>query len=363
MGLNKAYKLLVWCLFYTLMWSCAEDNSYTIVEPDPVSPVVFNLDEVPFQLLSEYNFFEGEMSQLKPVYGVLPYSLNSTLFSDYAKKKRFVWMPSESSASYINDATPLDFPNGAVLIKNFYYNNVLPENDTKILETRLMYKKDDGWRFANYVWNDEQTEATFTTEHAYFEFDWIEQGVTKSVNYKVPRFAECFTCHNNFDTPNPIGPKPQNLNRSYVFDDGTMNQLNKWIEQGYLQDNLPDNISSTVDWKDSSQPIGLRARSYLDINCAHCHSDQSYCDYAHMRFGFSDYENDANLGVCVEHDFYLGDDVTHIVAPGNASGSALFFRVASDLEEFQMPLIGRTLVHEEGLDLLEQWINTLENCN
>ena len=211
--------------------------------------------------------------------------------------------------------------------------------------------------------NDEQAEAYFTAQHAYFEFDWLENGTVKSVNYKVPRFAECFTCHNKLEAPNPIGPKPQNLNRSYTYSDGTMNQLEKWIDQNYLVDNLPEQISSSIDWKDQSQPLHLRARSYLDINCAHCHSDQSYCDYAHMRFGFNDYENDSDLGVCIEHDFYLGDDVTHIVASGNPEGSALYFRVASDQEEFQMPLIGRTLVHEEGLALLEEWINSLENCN
>ena len=286
--MTKKYTYILWVLGVCIGgMSCSNDNGYTPVEPDPVSPVVFDLNEYPFETLSEYNFFEGDLSSLDPVYGVLPFTLNSTLFTDYAKKKRFVWMPDNQQAAYVADAEILEFPVGAILIKNFYYDNVLPENRTMIIETRLMYKTETGWAFANYLWNDEQTEAYFylTTESSFVSFDWLENGVQKSVNYKVPRFAECFTCHNKYDTPFPIGPKPQNLDLNYAFEDGAMNQLGKWIEQGYLDgSNLPSSINAVANWKDTSESLENRVRSYLDINCAHCHSDQSYCDYAHMRF-------------------------------------------------------------------------------
>ena len=43
-----------------------------------------------YELLSEYNFFEGDLHNLTPnaEAGVLPYDLNMPLFSDYALKKK-----------------------------------------------------------------------------------------------------------------------------------------------------------------------------------------------------------------------------------------------------------------------------------
>ncbi|NNC45731.1 MAG: cadherin-like domain-containing protein, partial [Winogradskyella sp.] len=98
------------------------------------------VEDFPLNLLSEYNLFEGDLKDLSPTYGVVPYNLISPLFSDYAKKERFIWIPNNKKASYVADHKSLEFPNGALLIKNFYYNNVLPNNQQQLLETRLMFK-------------------------------------------------------------------------------------------------------------------------------------------------------------------------------------------------------------------------------
>jgi uncharacterized repeat protein (TIGR03806 family) len=324
----------------------------------PNFTVNFDLAEIPYETLSEYNFFDGVMKDLDPSYGVLPYNLNSTLFTDYALKKRFVWMPNGSKANYESDFTTLDFPVGSVLIKNFYYDNVQPSNTTRIIETRLMYFTEEGWDFAEYVWNDEQTEATFTTQGSFTDVEWSENGITNNVTYRVPSRNECFSCHNKFGTPLPIGPKPHNLNRDLNYEDGIANQLQKWIEVGYLENNLPASIVSTVKWSDETLDLDLRVRSYLDINCAHCHSEQSYCEYRPMRFAFNENEDDTNKGVCVEPDTQIAG-TTHIVAPGNIEASVLRFRLSSIEEQNRMPLLGRTLKHEEGVRLIEEWINSL----
>ena len=69
--------------------------------------------------LSEYGFFSGDLKELRPSQGVIPYDLNTPLFSDYAHKLRFVKLPEGQTAAY----TPmevLDFPAGTYFIKNFY---------------------------------------------------------------------------------------------------------------------------------------------------------------------------------------------------------------------------------------------------
>jgi hypothetical protein len=169
---------------------------------------------------------------------------------------------------------------------------------------------------------------------------------------------ECFACHNKFGTPVPIGPKPQNLNRDLSYPDGAANQLQKWIEVGYLENNLPTSIVSTVKWDDESLDLDLRLRSYLDINCAHCHSEESYCEYRPIRFAFHESEDDTNKGVCVEPDTQI-EGTSFIVAPGNLEASVLRYRVTSIEEQNRMPIIGRTLKHEEGVRLIEEWINSL----
>ncbi|WP_033959440.1 Ig-like domain-containing protein [Psychroserpens jangbogonensis] len=337
--------------------SCSTEDVSVTVTPELL--VVYNPEDLPYQTLSEYNFFVGDLKNLDPIPGVLPYDLNSPLFSDYAHKKRFVWMPDGTTANYNSDFTPLDFPVGAMLIKNFFYDNVQPENTTRIVETRLMYMTEEGWDFAKYVWDDEQTEATFTNDGSFIEIDWIENGATNSVNYRIPSRNECFTCHNKFGTPLPIGPKPQNLNKEYNYTDGALNQLSKWVDVGYLESNVPATIVSTVDWEDDSLSLELRVRSYLDINCAHCHSEESYCEYRPLRLAFNENDDDVNKGVCVTPDTQISP-YTHIISSGQIDKSILHFRISSIEEQNRMPLLGRTLQHTEGVRLIEEWINSLE---
>ena len=324
----------------------------------PMSPVNYSLTNIPYATLSEYNFFSGNMADQIPVYGVIPYEPISTLFTDYAHKKRFVWMPQGVNAQYVNDYSVLDFPIGTILIKSFYYENVLPDNTTRIIETRLMIRKENEWVFANYIWNDEQTEAVMDNVGGYTLVEWMQNGETLSTNYRIPSESECFTCHKIGATNTPIGPKPQNLNKIYGYDSGSENQLEKLATMGYLNSDYPTDIETVVNWEDTSQPLDLRVRSYLDINCAHCHSDDRHCNYRPMRFAFNESWDEANLGVCVEPQ-ELFDGLNYIVSPNNINRSMLYFRVSTTLAQRRMPLLGRTLVHEEAVALIEDWINSL----
>lgn len=322
------------------------------------SSVVFDITQVPYATLSEYNFFEGDIKNQEPNFGVIPYEPISGLFTDYAHKKRFIWMPNNTSANYVNDYEILDFPTGTVLIKNFYYDNVQPLGNTKIIETRLMIKKDTGWIFANYVWNDSQTEAIYDlTGSTVSGIEFIENDVTRIVDYKIPSESDCFTCHKKSGISIPIGPKPQNLNKDFTFTDGVENQLQKLLNVGYLS-SVPSNIETVINWEDNSQPLNLRVRSYLDINCAHCHSELRHCDYRPIRLAFNESDDDTNLGVCVTPDEQISP-FTKIVLPGNYQKSMLHFRLNTNEEQYRMPLIGRTIVHEEAVQLIEEWILSL----
>jgi len=366
--MKKQYLLVsLFILLVISFQSCSDqDDEYILA-----SPVVVDLTQVPYPKLSDYRFFEGDLKNQKPAQNVLPYEPASSLFTDYAHKKRFVWMPAGTMATYDSDVKVLNLPVGAALIKTFYYNNVqnvTPIGATRIIETRIMIRNVTGWIFAEYIWNNEQTEAFLdeTGNGRYTEVEWKdENNITKSANYRIPSVQQCMTCHKQNELAIPIGIKPQNLNTNYAFGQGTKNQLIKWIEQGYLENNLPSNIVSTVNYNDISQPLDLRVRSYVDINCASCHQTNSHCDYRPMRFAFSETSNSANLGVCVDtqdmNDFPSA--LSKIVNPGNPNRSMMFYRLNTENESYRMPLLGRTIIHTEGVALIQEWINSLNACN
>lgn len=373
--MSKKYVLIAFLAsLFILFYSCSNDqddnNNYT-----QVSPVTLDLTQVPYAKLSDYNFFQGPIKDLNPVFGVLPYEPASSLFADYAHKKRFVWMPSNTIATYNGDNNILELPVGAVLIKNFYYEDVVPSNTTKIIETRIMIKKSNGWIFANYVWNDDQTEAFFDLDGSFKSISWNQNGTVKNVNYRIPNEVQCITCHktetvvngNLVTTNTPIGIKPQNLNFNYNYADGSKNQLMKWIEKNYLTNNfsLPTAQNTVINYEDDSQPLENRTRAYFDINCAHCHTEGGHCSYRPLRLSYNEtFNNRTNMGVCVDtedmQDFPPA--LSKLVTPGNIGRSMLYYRLDTEDESYRMPLHGRTLIHTEGVELVEDWINSLSPC-
>ena len=361
-------------LQYTI---CLQDG--TNCKTETISIVVFqdtsvtlDLDKFPYDTLSEYNFFNGALNAIEPAYGVLPYEPISSLFTDYAVKERFVWVPVGETASFDQNNKSLDFPTGSALVKMFYYNNVLPTNTTRIIETRVMVKTQNGWDFAEYVWNEAQTEAFLETteDGGYTEVNWLQDGQERFVNYRIPAKQQCVICHSNDFETVPLGIKPQNINSFLTYDDGPSNQLQKLIDFGYLEDALPSNITTVVDWEDASNSLEQRAKSYLDINCGNCHIDGGQGDYRAIRLGYTDtLNNDENAGVCVEGDTPIpvggGTFITKLIAPEDSGNSIIYYRMSVTGDEaYKMPQFGQSLVHTEALALMEDWINSInQSCD
>ncbi|WP_396212228.1 hypothetical protein [Flavobacterium sp.] len=361
---NKRFDLIFNFILLITLFSCndSEETDYILVEK---TPVILNLENVPYPKLSDYKFFQGSIKDQNPSYGVIPYEPTSELFTDYAEKNRFLWMPEGTKASYSSDSESLNLPIGAALIKTFYYNNVQPSNTTKIIETRVMIRKSTGWIFAEYVWNDEQTEATLQNSGSSIPISWKDiNSIIQTIDYQIPDLNQCLTCHSNNQVVTPIGIKPQSLNSNFSYADGTKNQLQKLIDFGYLENNLPSNIVSVVNYNDTSKSLDLRVRSYFDINCAHCHQDGGNAAYVpQLRLSFNETANLAKMGVCVSAlTEFPGFPRGKLVNPGNIAESYIYFSMNTDLSLNRMPRIGRTIVHQEGIQLVEQWINSLPAC-
>ncbi len=315
--------------------------------------------------LSAYGFFKGDLKELNPAEGVLPYSLNTPLFSDYALKARFIKLPDRTGANY--DAKEVfEFPKGTVLIKNFYYFNDFrkPEKGKNILETRLLIHEESGWKAYPYIWNEDQTDAFLEVAGGSKEISWKDSdGKKQKLNYLIPNMNQCKGCHIVGKEIKPIGPTARQLNGDFEYKHGTKNQLIHWQETGYLK-NLPETeaIPRIFAWNDPhAGTLEQRARGWLDINCGHCHRPEGPANTSGL---FLDYHT--------KDPFQLGIFKTPVAAgrgsgghnyaiePGNPDKSILVYRMASTDPGEMMPELGRTLVHEEGLALVKEWIQSLE---
>ena len=358
----KKYLLLV--LLFPLLLQCneTEDIIPTIIEPTPPETVLNEVnfpDGKGFELLSAYNFFEGEVADLIPntEAGVLPYDLNTALFSDYASKRRFIYIPDGQQIPF-DTAGVLELPIGAILIKHFYYPE--PNGTDDYIETRLLIRKADGWQPETYEWNDEQTDAKRTVIGGTRQLTVTANGEQRTFNYLIPNQNQCTNCHANNAKIQPIGPTISNLNKLYDYADGPANQLDKWQTQGILGNTSITDIPQWASIDDNAVSLHNRARAYLAVNCSSCHSREGSA---------------ANSGLYLEYDnrdsLSLGFWKTPVAAgngsgglsfaihPGAADQSILLFRMISDEVEGRMPEIGRELLHEEGIDLIREWIDSM----
>lgn len=316
----------------------------------------------PYKRLSTYGFFSGEINLLKPAEGVILYKPASSLFTDYAVKTRFVHFPDSVKAAITDDK--LNLPKGTTLIKNFYYPVDFrnPEGERRIIETRLMIHEERGWQAYPYIWNESQTDAVLKVVGGEIEVKYVDiQGKDQIINYLVPNKNQCKSCHNINEVLAPIGVKVQHLNNNQDFGNGSKNQLAHWTELGKLEGFLGESSHPVmIDYEDSSLPLNDRAMAYLDINCAHCHSAKGPASTSGLFLTY-DQTDPMKLGINktpVAAGFGAGKYKFDIV-PGEADVSIITHRMNSTQVGVAMPELGRTTIHQEGVELIRDWINSL----
>ena len=314
--------------------------------------------------LSEYGFFEGELSALKPAKGVLPYELNTPLFTDYAYKARFIKVPAGQFVEEKNGE--LLFPDGTVLIKNFFYQNDERNEDMgrRIVETRLLVKQENQWKVATYIWEDHQKDAYKEILGATRAVTWTDHdGNIRKINYVVPDNNDCKSCHKKGAAIAPIGPKIANLNKTMRSSKMHVNQLQYLTAVGVLKGfEQPDRLPMMPVWDDSIRfSLNERARAYLDVNCGHCHSAAGPANNTALFLDFEQ-QDSFKLGICkgpVSAAQGSGN-LKYDIVPGNPDASILYYRMNSSAPGILMPELGRTVIHAEGVALIRQWIQSLE---
>lgn len=348
----------------------------------PMQAVAFHAEGRPAKL-SDWHVVEVHDGKLELNQGVVPYDLNTPLFTDYAHKLRTIWMPKGESATY-QPVDTLDFPVGTVISKTFYYpraadgtfTDVLRTDDyshdfagqgldlsrVHLVETRILARRKDGWVAFPYVWNDAQTEATLQRTGAVEPLTLVAaDGSREDFNYVVPDESQCASCHAQdwvSRQVHPIGPKARHINKDYAYADGVQNQLEHLAKVGYLS-GLPAMAEVPRDavWNDPKAPLDARARAYFDINCGHCHNLHGAANTTGLSLIYGTPE-DRHMGICKPPTAAgrgTGDHLFDIV-PGLPDESIIPYRLSSKEPGVMMPELGRSTVHREGLALIRAWI-------
>ena len=335
--------------------------------------------------LSGWGQVRAEGGRLIVADGVTAYALNTALFSDYAQKLRTVWLPEGAKpASYDPDAV-FDFPVGTVITKTFYYpyedQTVLARPDTgwgfdgraldldtvRLIETRVLVHREDGWAALPYRWNDGQTEATLLRAGGFEELTLARMdGRREQIGYLIPGASQCASCHETDVAEGglaPIGPSARQLNRDWDRVHGGENQLDAWVSLGLL-DAVPRSPPAAARWSGEAVPMGAAldaaARSYLEINCAHCHSSGGPAASSGLRLAESEPAG-PSLGLC-KPPIAAGRGTggrRFSIQPGEPEASIFIHRMESVRPDVMMPELGRSAVHDEGVALVAAWIDRM----
>lgn len=364
--------------------------------------------------LQDYGLFQDAEDPTRNPSGFgVRFDLNSILFSDYAVKHRFLFLPPDAAgrpqkASYqdhehcdtlnIYDCytATLGFPVGTVFAKTFAFKAGAVED---VVETRLLIKRAhaDGspyWVGYAYEWktgSDGQRHAELRLEGATRAVHWDyddEDPDAQDANgqrlhylgsaehYGIPNAGACLLCHGGDDREPgaaPIGPKVRNLNkRVHYADVGDMNQLDYLQLKGLLD--LPAgktpadlermakfNVIGSGDASDAAKDKHLRARAYLEVNCMHCHNSAGAAQNSGLHLDAFTEPMGQGHGIC-KPPIAAGkaaDNADYDIVPGNAANSLLAIRLTSTEAGIKMPPTARTQMQAEAVTLVTDWIDNV----
>lgn len=339
--------------------ACGDDAPYDEVCGDRRTSAGFEAEQPFCEKLSTYGFFRSLEEQV-PADGVLPYDVNTPLFSDHAVKDRFVWLPAGTSMRW-SDHGAFELPVGAVMLKTFSFPRELanPQAGRRLVETRLMVRRARGWEGVAYLYGG-RGDATLAAEGAEVPVSWLDgAGATRQLAYLVPNKNQCKNCHEETSgTMAPLGPKARHLNRPGAAGQGIANQLAHWRELGALTAAPPEASwpRAAVASDPSSGTLEERARAWLDISCSHCHNPRGAARTTGLDLSIT--AQAAALGVCKSPVATGRGSAGRLydIVPGRPDESILTARIESNEPEVKMPELGRTVTDDTGVALIREWI-------
>ncbi|WP_448580496.1 SO2930 family diheme c-type cytochrome [Thermaurantiacus sp.] len=310
------------------------------------------MSERPPERLSATGLF-ADMKSRRLAAGVAPYEVAAPLWSDGAGKARAIALPPGTAARMAGDGL-LDFPVGAVLIKSFFYP-ASAAHPGRVMETRLLVRRDSGWVALPYVWDEAGREARLMRAGARLAVRFAgADGAEQRLVWQVPNVNQCKGCHAEAGALMPLGVKARNLVAT--------GDLARLAALGLVPGAETVPVRSPVPRvADVGAPIEARARAYLDANCGHCHRRQGSASNSGL---FLDWEEQDPVAIGIgKRPVAAGRGSgghSFAIDPGHPARSILLFRMESTEPGVMMPELGRTLPDAEGIALVRAWIAGLK---
>jgi hypothetical protein len=313
----------------------------------------------------------------QPAASMIPYEVNSPLWSDGAAKQRFMAIPDgalidvkdctrdPSACAPLADGgtTPPEghwfLPVGSVLMKNFLFGG-------KLLETRLFMSYPGMWIGYSYRWNAQQTDATIVDQG----------GVTTTINngdggtqsWYFPSRNDCIQCHTS-TFGNSLGTETRQLNRTMTYPSGvTANQIDTFEHMGMFAEPIP-RLAPLADYTapTATDTVDTEARSYLHANCAICHLPGGSYDSIDFVYGTSlKMMNVCNVAPDKGNEGVTGAERLY---PGAPQKSVMILRMqaprtapAGTNDEVRMPPLATSVLDHNGINILSQWITATKTC-
>ncbi len=115
------------------------------------------------------------------------------------------------------------------------------------------------------------------------------------------------------------------------------------------------------DALDANAPLELRARAYLDVNCAHCHSPDGPAHTSGLDLRWS--QTDPALWGVRKRPVAAGRGSAgydFAIDPGHPERSILLYRMHSTDPGVMMPELGRQRVDARAVALIQEWISRMD---
>ena len=311
------------------------------------------------KLLSETGAF-ADLRTLQPADALIPYSVNSPLWSDGAVKQRWFVLPGGTFIGFSPQGS-WNFPAGSVFVKNF--SLPVDESNPQVLrrlETRLLVRDINGAVFgASYKWRPDNSDADIVTVGTNEDITITNATGIRTQRWFFPGRQDCLTCHTPI-SGGVLGVNTRQLNGDFTYPSGvTDNQLRTLAHinlfdaafNGLKIHDYPYLMSIT----NTHASVELRVRSYLDANCSHCHRPGGVGAFFDARFDEPINKQNIVNGPVAN---LLGIPGAKVVVPGDTNRSMLFHRI-SLVGENQMPPLAKNVADEKAVAVIAQWIASL----
>lgn len=318
----------------------------------------------------------------RPAPGLIPYDIAAPQWTDGSTKERFIALPGNARIKFEGILFPYrggrngwKFPDGAVLLETHFIEMEVGNSDSRRrLETRVLQHErlpgteatgDQLWRGFTYIWNEEQTDADLLDNPRGLDRKLVIRdaqapGGERQQTWHFPARTECSTCH-NMAAKYVLGCQTIQLNHNREIEGETVNQIAYFKRLGLLTkpDDVPDELPSLVNYHDETATLNDRARAYLHANCSHCHRNGGGGNADFFALASLELDRLQMLGAKANHgDFQISEPA--IIKPGNPFESIVYYRMGS-LGGDRMPRLGSTVIDDRGMNLVHDWIASLES--